>query len=179
MPTFSSLKRIVVAIDPATTAGEESNETGIIVAGLGLDGCGYVLDDLSVRASPGEWARIAVKAYHDYKADRIVYETNQGGDMVAHTLYTVDPNVPLKGVHASRGKQTRAEPVAALYEQGRVFHIALFPELEDQMCSWVPGDALSPDRIDALTWALTELMVGESTELIYSKAPAILTNWRG
>jgi predicted phage terminase large subunit-like protein len=152
------MKRVVVAIDPATTAGEESDETGIVVAGLGRDGRGYVLDDRSLKASPMGWAQAAISAYRTFKADRIVYESNQGGDMVRHTLETVDRNVPLKGIHASRGKQTRAEPVAALYEQGKVSHVGPFPKLEDQLVTWTHGDA-SPDRLDSLVYALTELLI--------------------
>lgn len=155
------LKRIVVAIDPAASAGEDSDETGIIVAGIGEDGKGYVLDDKSMRASPNDWASAAIQAYHFYKADRIVAESNQGGDMISHTIRTIDGNVPIKLVHASRGKRTRAEPVAALYEQQRVHHVGMFAALEDQLTTWT-GDTNSPDRLDALVWALTELMVGRS-----------------
>lgn len=154
------MDRVVVAIDPAATANESSDETGIVIAGLGVDGRGYVLGDVSRKASPQGWATAAIDAYHQFSADRIVYESNQGGDMVAHTLRTIDPTIPLKAVHASRGKQTRAEPVAALYEQGKISHIGIFPRLEDQMTSWSPGED-SPDRMDALVWALTELMVGK------------------
>jgi phage terminase large subunit-like protein len=153
------LKRIVVAVDPSANAGEEGlAETGIVVAGLGQDGCGYVIEDASLRGSPHEWATAAVEAYRRHQADRIVAEANQGGAMVEHVLRTVDPRVPITLVHASRGKQTRAEPIAALYEQSRVRHVGTFPKLEDQMTSWVPGEA-SPDRMDALVWALSELFV--------------------
>lgn len=156
--TAPDLKRVVVAIDPATTAGEDSDETGIVVAGLGRDGRGYVLDDRSLKATPMGWAQAAVSAYRAFRADRIVYESNQGGDMVRHTLESVDRSVPLKAVHASRGKQTRAEPVAALYEQRKVSHAGFFPKLEDQMTQWTPGEK-SPDSMDAMVWALTELMI--------------------
>lgn len=156
--TVPTLTRIVVAIDPAITANAGSDETGIVVAGVGVDGHGYVLEDRTVKGTPAEWAAAAVTAFHVHKADRIVAESNQGGDMVSHTLRTVDQNVPIRLVHASRGKRTRAEPVAALYEQGRVHHAGAFPELEDQLCTWTP-DGPSPDRLDALVWALTELMV--------------------
>jgi phage terminase large subunit-like protein len=123
-----------------------------------------VLDDRSIRGSPHAWASQAVAAYHARRADRIIYESNQGGDMVAHTLRSVDNAMPLKAVHASRGKQARAEPVAALYEQGRVHHVGVFGELEDQLCNWTPGGGqASPDRLDALVWALTELMIGGQT----------------
>jgi len=152
------LTRIVVAIDPAVTSGEGSDETGVIVAGVGADGHGYVLDDRSMRATPDKWAREAVAAYHARHADRIVAEVNQGGELVALTIHTIDASVAYKAVHASRGKVARAEPVAALYEQGRVHHCGTFPDLEDQMCQWTQGDA-SPDRLDALVWALTDLML--------------------
>lgn len=166
--TFPTLRRIVVAIDPAGTVSEESSETGIVVAGLGADGQGYVLDDLTVKASPAGWARQAIAGYNKFEADRIVGEVNNGGDMVENTIRTVrderdrpiGKDVPFKQVRASRGKQTRAEPVSALYEQGKVHHVGVFGPLEDQLCSWTPGDE-SPDRLDALVWALTELMVKE------------------
>lgn len=157
--TIPNLRRVVVAIDPAASANADSDETGIIVAGVDDHGHGYVLDDRSMKGSPAEWASAAVTAHHVHKADRIVAEANQGGDMISHTLRTVDASVPVKLVHASRGKRTRAEPVAALYEQGRVHHAGAFPELEDQLCTWTP-DGPSPDRLDALVWALSELMVG-------------------
>jgi len=152
------MQRIVVAIDPAATNTKDNDETGIVVAGLGENGHGYTLEDCTVKASPDQWARAAVNAYHRHDADRIVYESNQGGDMVAHTLKMVDANIPLTAVWASKGKHTRAEPVAALYEQGRIHHVGMFAELEDQLCTWVPGED-SPDRLDALVWAFTNLMV--------------------
>lgn len=151
-----SLSRVVVAVDPAATCTEDSDETGIVVAASGSDGHFYVLADASVRATPLEWARRATAAFVDYRADRLVYETNQGGDMVAQTLRTADAEVALQPVHASRGKAVRAEPIAALYEQGRVHHVGTFTDLEDQLCSWEPGGP-SPDRLDALVWALTAL----------------------
>ena len=150
------LRRVVVAIDPAATSKAESNETGIIVAATGIDGHGYILNDATLSGSPDEWARAAVSAYSKHRADRIVAETNQGGDMVEATIRTVDPNVPFRAVYASRGKVIRAEPIAALYEQGRIHHVGAFSELEDQLCQWVPGNA-SPDRLDALVWALSDL----------------------
>lgn len=153
------LVRIVVAIDPATTSGENSDNTGIVVAGLGKDGDGYVLADLTCHLSPDGWARRAVQAYHRWQADRIIAEANNGGELVENVIRTVEPGLPLSLVHASRGKLTRAEPVAALYEQGRVHHVGVFPELEDELCEWVVGEGPSPDRLDALVWALTELMV--------------------
>jgi len=153
------LTRVVVAIDPAATSRADSDETGIVVAGLGADGRGYVLADRSGRYKPDAWARKAVEAYHQHKADRIVAEGNQGGEMVGHVLGTVESGLPIRIVHATRGKVTRAEPIAALYEQGRVSHVGSLAALEDQLCTWMPG-AGSPDRLDALVWALTELMLG-------------------
>jgi phage terminase large subunit-like protein len=151
------LCRIVVAVDPAVSNGEEANETGIIIAGLGVDGHGYVLKDLSGRFSPDGWARLAVRGYHDHRADRIVGEVNNGGDLIENVLRTVDPRVSYRSVHASRGKYVRAEPIAALYEQGRIHHVGQFAELEDQLCSFVPNEFKgSPDRLDAAVWALTE-----------------------
>jgi phage terminase large subunit-like protein len=128
-----AMRRIVVAIDPAVSSGEDSDETGIIVAGLGFDDKGYVLEDLSGRYSPTEWASTAVRAYHRHKADRIVAEVNQGGAMVESTVRVVDPNVSYKAVHAWRGKVVRAEPVSALYEQKHVHHVGAFPALEDRL----------------------------------------------
>jgi len=153
------LRRVVVAVDPAVTANEDSDETGIVVAGVGVDGRGYVLADRSCRLSPDGWARRAWAAFDEFGADRLVYESNQGGDLVAHTLRTIRNNGSIQGVHASRGKRTRAEPVAALYEQGRVTHCQPLDELEDQMCGWTPESGDSPDRMDAAVWALTALMV--------------------
>lgn len=169
MPIYRDLIRIVVAIDPAVTSDPEtSDETGIIVAGKGVDGFAYVLDDLTCRLSPDGWARRAVNAYREYRADRIVAEVNQGGDLVERVIRTVDPTVSYKAVRATRGKRVRAEPIAALYEQGRVFHVRPLPLLEDQMCSYVPDDYDgSPDRVDALVWALTDLMLGGAQVMVY------------
>ncbi len=153
-----ALLRVVVAVDPAATSNEESAETGIVAAGLGMDGHGYVLADRSLQGTPAEWARAAVSAYRELEADRIVGEVNNGGEMVGFTILTVDPSVAYKAVHASRGKVTRAEPVSALYERGFVHHVGAFPELEDQMCTWLPGEK-SPDRMDALVWAMHELFL--------------------
>jgi len=156
---------LVVAIDPAVTAEEGSDETGIVLVGLGADDHGYVIQDASLRASPDAWASMAVGLYHIHKADLIVGEVNNGGDLVEATIRTKDDYVNYKAVRATRGKYVRAEPVAALYEQGRVHHIGGLSTLEDQMCTYAPGDKTSPDRMDALVWALTELMVGENEEL--------------
>jgi len=154
------MKRIVIAVDPAISTGEGADETGIIVVGLGLDGHGYILEDASGRFSPIEWARRAVALYRKWTADRVVAEANQGGLMVETTIRTVDPNVSFKAVHASKGKITRAEPVAAIAEQFRLHHVGVFPELEDQLTSYAAGSPDSPDRLDALVWGITELMVG-------------------
>lgn len=172
-----TLVRVVVAIDPAVTASDDSDETGIVVAGLGIDGHGYVLADCTVKASPAAWAERAVTAYHDHHADRIVAEVNNGGDLVELTIRTVDATVPYKAVHASRGKHTRAEPVSALYEKGRVHHVGALEALEDQMCNWVPDPSVpSPDRMDALVWAITELMLEKrerSVRLVYEEPGGI------
>jgi predicted phage terminase large subunit-like protein len=150
--------RTVVAIDPAVTATETSDETGIVVAGMAENGHVYVLADVSGKMSPLDWARKSVKAYNDHRCDRIVAEENNGGKLVEANLRTILNEVPYKGVRASQGKRTRAEPIAALYEQGKVHHVGNFAKLEDQMCTWEPltGDK-SPDRLDALVWAVTEL----------------------
>jgi phage terminase large subunit-like protein len=152
------LDRVVIGIDPAVSFSERAGETGMIVAGLGRDGHGYVLSDLSAKMKPEQWASKAIKSYYSEMADRIVPEANQGGDMVENTIRAIDPNVSVRSVRASRAKVIRAEPVAALYEQGKVHHVGYFEKLEDQLCSWEQGDA-SPDRLDALVWALTDLMV--------------------
>ena len=157
------LTRIVVAIDPAVTNTEFSDETGIVVAGVDEQGKYYVLEDASVKMSPDGWGRHAIEMFYKYEADRIVAETNNGGDLVERLLRTIDHRVPYTPVHASRGKMIRAEPIAALYEQKKVFHVGLFPELEDQMCTFVGGSHKSPDRLDALVWALTELSASSGT----------------
>ena len=151
------LVRIVVAIDPAVTSGEHSDETGIVVVGKGADGRGYVLADRSCRDTPSGWAHRAIQAFEDYKADRIVAEKNQGGDMVEATIRSVMPSAPYKGITAKVGKRLRAEPIAALYEQGRISHVGSFDILEDQMTGWLPDSGTSPDRLDALVHAITEL----------------------
>lgn len=164
-----AMQRIVVAIDPSGVGGEEdetSDSVGIVVAGKGVDGRGYVLADRTCRLSPAGWGRVAVNAYREFKADRIIAERNFGGAMVQHVILTTDKTVPFTEVVASRGKVVRAEPVAALYEQGKVTHAGVFPELEDQMCAMTTDGFLgngSPDRMDAAVWALSELMVSGST----------------
>lgn len=167
------LHRIVVAIDPAVSTKENSDETGIMVAGVAhkrgdIPPHVYVLADYSGKYAPHEWARRAIGAFTTFNADRIIAEANQGGAMVEHTLRVVGRNVPYRAVHASRGKVTRAEPIAALYEQGRVHHVGVFQKLEDQMCAFTSDfdrnrAGYSPDRLDALVWALTEL--NPNTEL--------------
>jgi len=174
------MRRVVVAVDPAVTSGEDSAETGIVVAGVDSRGDGFVIDDKSLRASPNDWAAAVVAAYHTHRADVVVAEANQGGDLVTSLIRTVDSRVPVKLVRASRGKRTRAEPVAALYEQGRVHHVGFFTELEDQLCSWVPDVSNSPDRLDALVWAFTDLMV-DGGRAAPAVAPVSLTQsspWR-
>lgn len=151
-----NLTRVVVAIDPAVTSGEESDESGIVVVGHAGDH-GYVLGDYSFRGAPDEVVRRALWAYREFKADCVVAEVNNGGDWIQRAVRARDTNVPYKQVRASRGKVIRAEPISSLYEQGRMHHVGLLPELEDQLCSFVPGIGSSPDRLDALVWAATEL----------------------
>ena len=151
------LTNIIVAIDPAVTSNENSDETGILVVGKDANNEYYVLEDLSGRYSADKWGRIAVKAYHEWEADRIVAEVNNGGDLVERLLRNIDFNIPYRSVHATRGKLVRAEPIAALYEQRRVHHVGTFPDLETQMCSYTGDIKTSPDRLDALVWGLTEL----------------------
>jgi predicted phage terminase large subunit-like protein len=153
LPEF---QRIVVALDPAVTSGDDSDETGIIVAARGENNKFYVLEDATMKASPDGWARKAVELYHKYNADRIIAEVNNGGDLVERVVRTIE-TVPYSAVRASRGKLVRAEPIAALYEQRKVHHVKEFKELEDQLISYTPTSRSSPDRLDALVWALTEL----------------------
>lgn len=162
LPDFT---RIVVAVDPAVTSAAGSDETGIVCAAITGEGVGYVLADESGRHAPHEWARRAVSLYEQFNADRIIGEANQGGDMVEHTIRAQSPSVPVRLVRASRGKVTRAEPVAALYERGRVRHVGEFPSMEDQMCAFKVGfdrkaEGYSPDRVDALVWAFSSLFPG-------------------
>ena len=152
-----ALKRVGVAIDPAVTATEDSDETGIIVGGVGEDGHGYIIQDDSGRYSPEMWAARAIRAYHLYEANAIIAEVNNGGDLVRSVILNSDPRVSYRPVRATRGKYTRAEPVAQLYEQGKIHHVGVLVQLEDQLCSWVPGEK-SPDRLDALVWLITEIM---------------------
>ena len=158
------LSNLVVAVDPPVTATADSDACGIVVAGRGLDGRAYVIDDRTLQGrEPVVWARAAIAAYRDYLADRVVAEINQGGDLVVTVLRQIDPAVAVRTVRATRGKWLRAEPIAALYAEGRVAHVGTFAALEDQMCAF-GSDGLakgrSPDRLDALVWALTDLMIG-------------------
>ena len=157
------LRRIVVAVDPPAASGAGSDACGIVAAGLDPDGVGYVLVDATAeRLTPARWAKRAVDLCHRLEADRIVAEVNQGGEMVEAVIRQADASVPVETVRASRGKWLRAEPVAALYEQGKVKHVGAFPALEDEMCDFVLGglsSGRSPDRLDALVWALSALML--------------------
>ncbi len=162
------LDRIVVAVDPPASSGASANACGIVVAGSGVDGRGYVLADRTVQGvSPHRWASAAIEAYRHFEADRLIAEANNGGELVEAVIRQIDPAASYRAVHASRGKFARAEPVAALYEQGRVAHLRDGPGLdllEDQMCAFTldrteNGSRSSPDRVDALVWALTDLML--------------------
>ncbi len=153
-----AMERIVVAIDPAVTATKKSDETGIVVLGKCGDH-GYALEDLSGRWSPQEWGKRALDAFYRWRADAIVAEVNQGGDLVEANLRTLDPNVPYHSINAMRGKIVRAEPIASLYEQGRVHHVGILPELEDQMTNWTGEANWSPDRLDAAVHGLTALLL--------------------
>jgi phage terminase large subunit-like protein len=162
------LRRVVVAVDPPAGSGPRSDACGIIVVGLGSDDRGYVLADWTrERASPLDWAGAAIAAYRRYEADRIVVEVNQGGELVETVIRQIDRTVPVRSVRAMRGKWLRAEPVAALYEQGRVAHVGALPELEDEMSDFGPdglSGGASPDRVDALVWALTDLLLRGGAE---------------
>ena len=169
--------RIVVAIDPAVTSNKDSNETGIIVAGKGRDQRGYILQDISGIHTPNEWAKAAARAYDEWQADAIVGEANNGGDLVEANVRTVKPGARFIKVSASRAKQVRAEPIVALYEQGRISHVGHFKELEDEMCQWEPDSGMtSPSRLDAMVWAFTELdlVVGGQSlaEVVRTSVPA-------
>lgn len=154
------LQRLVVAIDPAVSSGDDSDETGLIVAALTADGRGVLLDDLSGRMPALHWAQRAIEAYHLHQADCLIAEVNNGGDLVEKLIHSLDPAVAYKGVRATRGKWVRAEPIAALYSQRRVIHARSFPELEAQLKEYTPHtSSFSPDRLDALVWALTELLL--------------------
>jgi hypothetical protein len=171
--TPPDMTRIIVSVDPAVSNKTGSDETGIVCMGSDAGGNGYVLADDSGKYRPEEWARRAVALFHQFDADRIVAEVNQGGDMVEALIRAINADVPYKAVRATRGKVTRAEPVAALYERGKIFHVGEFIELEDQMCSFTVGfdrkaNGYSPDRVDALVWAATDLFPD-----MVNKAPVI------
>jgi phage terminase large subunit-like protein len=160
VPSAPVMERVVVAVDPPAGTGRRANACGIVCAGLGVDGRCYVLDDHSEQGlRPHQWAARALGLYHAREAHRVVAEINQGGAMVEQVIREVEPDVPFKAVHATRAKKVRAEPVAALYEQGRVSHVGHFAALEDEMCVAFEGRKRSPDRLDALVWAVTELML--------------------
>jgi phage terminase large subunit-like protein len=152
--------RICVAVDPAVTSGDRADDTGIVVCGVDRDGEGYVLADETCHESPDGWARRVAQAYDRWQANSVIVEVNQGGELVRKVLEAAHANLPIRTVNASRGKVTRADPIALLYEQGRVHHVGSFPLLEDECCTWLPHTAESPDRLDALVWGLTELMLG-------------------
>jgi len=157
-----TMQRIVVAVDPSGGDGEGNDEQGIVVAGKGIDGWYYVLADRSCKLTPQGWASRAVGAYNEFSADKLVAEKNFGGDMVKAVIAQIDKNISFKMVTASRGKVQRAEPIAALYEQGKVRHVYGLQDLEAQMTGWTPEDGTSPDRMDALVWAMTELASGRA-----------------
>ncbi|MEM6621580.1 MAG: terminase family protein [Pseudomonadota bacterium] len=166
-PAPDDITRVVVAVDPPVTSGKGADECGIIVAGVRAKGPpeyweAWILADCSLKGTPQRWAKAAAAAYADYAADRLVAETNQGGDLVESVMRQVAPNIAYRGVHAARGKRLRAEPVAALYEQGRIHHVEPFDILEEQMCSFDGTGGKSPDRLDALVWALTDLVLDAS-----------------
>ncbi len=175
------MQRITIGVDPAGSSAEGADLTGIVACGLGADGEGYVLADLSKRGTPREWASAAIAAYHSLKADKLVIERNYGGEMARATLASVDPAVPVKEVTSSRGKVLRAEPIGSIFEQRRAHIVGMLPELEDQMCSftsdWDRARDGSPDRVDALTFALTDLMLTEKpggyikTDALLAPAP--------
>ena len=164
------LLRVVVAVDPAVSSGEDSDETGICVVALGEDKHGYVLADRSGRYGAHRWGKLVIELFHHYHADRVVAEGNNGGDLVKALLRSIDSSVPVRMVHASRGKFVRAEPISSLYEQGRVHHVGSFNELEDQMASFTPdldrATQGSPDRVDALVWGLSEVLLRRAAALI-------------
>lgn len=157
VPAAGDFLRIVVGVDPAVTAGARSDETGIVVVGHTEDRRFVVLDDRTAKLSTDEWARLVIRVFDQWEADRVVVEVNQGGDLVSQTLRVHRQNLPIEAVHATRGKRLRAEPVAALYEQDRVRHAKPFPRLEEQMTTWTPDSPSSPDALDALVWAVTAL----------------------
>ena len=177
------LERVVVAVDPAASSEEGSDETGIVVVGLGRDNDGYargyILEDGTLKGSPEEWASKAVHLYRKYQADKIVAEKNNGGEMVGSVIKAVDRSVPIQLVHASRGKYVRAEPISALYEQGRIHHVGRFDQLEDQMCLFSVDNFRtpsmgSPDRVDALVWGLSSIFEKITARRKVEDAPTVM-----
>jgi phage terminase large subunit-like protein len=183
------LERVFVAVDPAASSEEGADEHGIVVVAMARDkegyARGYVLEDATCRGRPEEWARTAVRMYRKWSADRIIAEKNNGGEMVGSVIKSVDRSVPIKLVHASRGKVVRAEPISALYEQGRIHHVGQFDKLEDQMCTFSVdvvrnSSEGSPDRVDALVWGLTELfdkIAGRRSAPARGKTKDVMTDW--
>jgi phage terminase large subunit-like protein len=174
----AKMQKVVVAVDPNTTSGESADAAGIVVVGLGFDQLGYVLDDRTQRGGPKAWAATSVDSYHDWDADRIVAESNNGGEMVALTIKGFDPTVPVRLVTASRGKRTRAEPIAALYvtdeehdKQSTIRHVGNFPELEEEMATWTPADE-SPNRMDAVVWGFWDLKMWQPASVAYASGVA-------
>lgn len=166
--TCPDLAVCVVAVDPAATSKITSDDTGIIVVGLGADGDCYIIADRTCHLAPEGWGQRVARAYRQYDADRVIGEANNGGEMVEYVVKSVDSTIPFKSVHASRNKQTRAEPVSALFgappkRPSKVHLVGGFPELEDECCTWVPGDEDSPDRLDAMVWGVTDLMLGQQS----------------
>ena len=162
------LERIVIGVDPAVTSGPDADSTGIVAAGRGRDAVIYILRDASLRARPQEWGRRVVELYHELAADRVVGEVNNGGELIESLLRNLDDAIAFKAVRAAHGKTARAEPAAALYERGLVKHCGIFPELEEEMCSFTPASPFSPDRMDALVWAVTELAATGGTRHIFA-----------
>jgi phage terminase large subunit-like protein len=175
--------RIVVAVDPSVADPNDTRrkddsglaEAGIMIGGLGDDWHGYLLADLTLKAHPNDWGRAAIDGYLDHGSDLLVAEVNNGGALVEALIHSIDGSINYKEVHASRGKQIRAEPISSLYAQGRIHHVGGFPACEEELCTWVPG-MKSPNRLDALVWLFTELMLG-GAPLESSDSP--WADWRG
>lgn len=174
--TAPHLSRIVVSVDPAVTNTDSSDETGIVVAGRDTAGHGYILGDYSFKGSPLQWATRAVELFDQYKADNVLVEVNQGGDMVSAVLKQVRPSLPVKEVRVHIGKKLRAEPVAAMYEQGRIHHIGNLAKLEDQMTTWTPDEPKSPDRLDAMVQAFADLLGTSSLSSYFNAISNICPN---
>ena len=177
------MKKIVVGIDPAVSSGPKSDAHGIIVCGLGADGHGYVMRDVSLKGTPFKWGRQAVEIYQELECNYMVAEVNNGGELVERNIHTINDGdikgagIKVKMVRASRGKFRRAEPIASLYEQGFIHHVGFFSDLEDEMCTWDEDSDFSPDRMDALVWAFTDLMHKRLVEIkdaaIFNKTSTI------